>query len=344
MHNLLKKKPFIIAEISANHNGSLSLAKKLILSAKKNGADAVKIQSYTPSSMTINSAKKDFIIKKGLWKNQKLWNLYEKAQTPFNWHKELFEYSRKKNINLFSTPFDTDAVDILEKLRCPFYKIASFEMTHLPLLNRVAKTKKTIIMSTGMANLDEIKLSYSYLKKNGAKDIIILYCVSNYPSKDKDFNLNNIKILKNTFGCKVGFSDHSNNIEIAKCALAVGAEVFEKHVALQNQRKGHDIKFSVKGNLILNYKNELLGTYKLLEKKNFYRNKSELKNLIFRRSIFAIKDIKKGEKFTSLNIRTFRPNIGLGANYYFNIIKKRAPYNINKYSVIKKNIFNISKK
>jgi len=172
----------------------------------------------------------------------------------------------------------------------------------------------------------------------------LLYCVSNYPSKKNEFNLNNIKILKEKFKCKVGLSDHSVGSEMAKLSLVMGAEVFEKHVALQNQRKGHDIKFSVKGNLILNYKNELLGTYKLLEKKNFYRNKSELKNLIFRRSIFAIKDIKKGEKFTSLNIRTFRPNIGLGANYYFNIIKKRAPYNINKYSVIKKNIFNISKK
>ena len=321
MHNLLKKKPFIIAEISANHNGSLSLAKKLILSAKKNGADAVKIQSYKPSSMTINSAKKDFIIKKGLWKNQKLWNLYEKAQTPFNWHKELFEYSRKKNINLFSTPFDTDAVDILEKLRCPFYKIASFEMTHLPLLNRVAKTKKTIIMSTGMANLDEIKLSYSYLKKNGAKDIIILYCVSNYPSKDKDFNLNNIKILKNTFGCKVGFSDHSNNIEIAKCALAVGAEVFEKHYALEAQREGFDIDFSTKGKALRIYKKKLEYFDSLLGKKYFFRTQKELKNKIFKRSIYSIRDIPKGAKFSKKNIKIIRPGYGISPLNYYDIIK-----------------------
>ena len=321
MHKLLKKKPFIIAEISANHNGSIKLAKKLILSAKKNGADAVKIQSYTPLSMTINSKKKDFIIKKGLWKNQKLWDLYEKAQTPFEWHNELFSYAREKKISLFSTPFDTDAVDILEKLKCPFYKIASFEMTHLPLLKKVAKTRKTIIMSTGMANLDEIKFSYNYLKKNGAKDIIILYCVSNYPSKDKDFNLNNIKILKTIFGCKVGFSDHSNNIEIAKCALSAGAEIFEKHYALEGQKKGFDIDFSTKGRNLKIYKKQLKYYNLLLGKKLFFRTKKELDNKIFRRSIYAVKEIPKGTNFSKKNIKIIRPGYGISPLNYFNLIK-----------------------
>jgi pseudaminic acid synthase len=336
MHKLLKKKPFIIAEISANHNGSLSLAKKLILSAKKNGADAVKIQSYIPSSMTINSKKKDFLIKKGIWKNQKLWNLYEKAQTPFEWHQELFEYSRKRNINLFSTPFDTDAVDILEKLKCPFYKIASFEMTHLPLLKRIAKTKKTIIMSTGMANLNEIKFSYKYLKKNGAKDIIILYCVSNYPSKDKDFNLNNIKILKNTFGCKVGFSDHSNNIEIAKCALSAGAEIFEKHYALEGQTKGFDIKFSTKGRDLKIYKNQLKYYDLLHGKKFFFRTKKELNNKIFRRSIYSIREIPKGKKFSKNNIKIIRPGYGISPLNYYNLIKNgKSKFLIKKDTALK---------
>lgn len=344
MHKLLKKKPFIIAEISANHNGSLKLAKKLILSAKKNGADAVKIQSYIPSSMTINSKKKDFIIKKGLWKNQKLWDLYEKAQTPFEWHNELFKYSRSKNINLFSTPFDTEAVDILEKLRCPFYKIASFEMTHLPLLKKIAGTNKTIIMSTGMANLDEIKFSYNYLKKNGAKDIIVLYCVSNYPSKDEDFNINNIKILKNTFGCKVGFSDHSNNIEIAKCALAAGAEIFEKHFALEKQKKGFDVEFSTKGSDLKIYKKQLEYFNLLLGKDHFFRTKKEINNKVFRRSIYAVREIPRGTKFSKKNIKIIRPGYGISPLNYFNLINNgKSNVLIKKETALKFSMIKMNK-
>tara|TARA_B110000483_G_scaffold240230_1_gene320355 strand:- start:12867 stop:13913 length:1047 start_codon:yes stop_codon:yes gene_type:complete len=344
VHKLLKKKPFIIAEISANHNGSLKLAKKLILSAKKNGADAVKIQSYIPSSMTINSKKKDFIIKKGLWKNQKLWDLYEKAQTPFEWHNELFKYSRSKNINLFSTPFDTEAVDILEKLRCPFYKIASFEMTHLPLLKKIAGTNKTIIMSTGMANLDEIKFSYNYLKKNGAKDIIVLYCVSNYPSKDEDFNINNIKILKNTFGCKVGFSDHSNNIEIAKCALAAGAEIFEKHFALEKQKKGFDVEFSTKGSDLKIYKKQLEYFNLLLGKDHFFRTKKEINNKVFRRSIYAVREIPRGTKFSKKNIKIIRPGYGISPLNYFNLINNgKSNVLIKKETALKFSMIKMNK-
>jgi pseudaminic acid synthase len=344
VHKLLKKKPFIIAEISANHNGSLKLAKKLILSAKKNGADAVKIQSYIPSSMTINSKKKDFIIKKGLWKNQKLWDLYEKAQTPFEWHNELFKYSRSKNINLFSTPFDTEAVDILEKLRCPFYKIASFEMTHLPLLKKIAGTNKTIIMSTGMANLDEIKFSYNYLKKNGAKDIIVLYCVSNYPSKDEDFNINNIKILKNIFGCKVGFSDHSNNIEIAKCALAAGAEIFEKHFALEKQKKGFDVEFSTKGSDLKIYKKQLEYFNLLLGKDHFFRTKEEINNKVFRRSIYAVREIPRGTKFSKKNIKIIRPGYGISPLNYFNLINNgKSNVLIKKETALKFSMIKMNK-
>lgn len=344
MHKLLKKKPFIIAEISANHNGSLKLAKKLILSAKKNGADAVKIQSYIPSSMTINSKKKDFIIKKGLWKNQKLWNLYEKAQTPFEWHNELFKFSRSKKINLFSTPFDTEAVDILEKLRCPFYKIASFEMTHLPLLKKIAGTNKTIIMSTGMANLDEIKFSYNYLKKNGAKDIIVLYCVSNYPSKDEDFNINNIKILKNIFGCKVGFSDHSNNIEIAKCALAAGAEIFEKHFALEKQKKGFDVEFSTKGSDLKIYKKQLEYFNLLLGKDHFFRTKKEINNKVFRRSIYAVREIPRGTKFSKKNIKIIRPGYGISPLNYFNLINNgKSNVLIKKETALKFSMIKMNK-
>ena len=191
--NPLKKTPFFVAEISANHNGSLLHAKKLIKIAKEYGADAVKLQTYTPNTITIKSSKPDFKIKSGLWNGKTLWDLYEKAQTPFEWHKELFDYSKKLQIICFSTPFDENAVDLLESLNCPFYKVASFEMNHIPLIKKIAQTKKPVIISTGMANLNEIDLAYKTAKKQGAKEIILLYCVSNYPSKISDFNFNNIK-------------------------------------------------------------------------------------------------------------------------------------------------------
>ena len=342
MKKFIDKKPFFIAEISANHCGSFEKAKKLIILAKKNGADAVKLQTYTPDMMTIKNNK--FLIKDGIWKNINLWKLYEEAQTPLIWHYKLFELAKKIKLKIFSTPFSSDAVDLLEKLKCEAYKIASFEMNDLNLIKRVSLTKKPLIISTGLSSIKEIDKTYKTAKKYGCKDITLLYCVSNYPSQKNDFSLNNIKILKERFNCKVGLSDHSIGNDIAKLSLAMGAEVFEKHIALQNQKKGHDIKFSIRGNEILKYKNDLLDTFELLNKKTFFRSKKELKNLVFRRSIFAIKKIKKGEKFSHLNVRTFRPNIGLGAEHFPMLIKKKSPYNIKKDTVIKKNIFKFYKK
>ena len=197
----MKNKVFFIAEISANHCGNFILAKKLIKCAHVNGADAVKLQTYTADTMTVKSNKKYFKIKEGLWKGYKLWDLYKKAQTPLNWHKELFRYGKSLGIKVFSTPFDDTAVDFLEKLKCPIYKISSFEMTDLNLVKKVSQTKKPIIISTGMANLREIETTVKTSRKYGAKDITLLYCVSNYPSSINDFNLNNIKILKDKFKC-----------------------------------------------------------------------------------------------------------------------------------------------
>ena len=333
------KYPFLIAEISANHNGSLKNCLNLIKSAKKNGADAVKIQTYTPEAMTINSRKKEFMIKDGIWKNYSLWNLFEKAQTPYYWHKKIFSYCKKLKIKCFSSAFDQSSIKLLEKLNCPIYKIASFEMTDFSLLYKISKTKKPVIISTGLSNLDEIKDSVSFLRKNGTKDIAILYCVSSYPAKDDEFNLENIRILIREFNCVVGFSDHSNNIEIAKLALAMGARIFEKHVALENQTKGFDVKFSLKGKKLLFFKKQLLQTQKILGKKNFFRNKNELKNLKFRRSIYAIKDIKKNEKFSEKNIKTIRPASGLNPKFYFKILIKKSKKNIKKGSPIKRNYF-----
>jgi len=336
--NPLKKTPFFVAEVSANHNGSLLHAKKLIGEAKRYGADAVKLQTYTPDTMTIKSNKLDFKIREGLWDGKTLWNLYKKAQTPFEWHKELFDYAKKLKITCFSTPFDETAVDLLESLNCPFYKVASFEMTHIPLIKKIAKTGKVMIISTGMANLREIDFTYKTAMKNGAKEVILLYCVSNYPSKIEDFNFNNIKILKDRYKCKVGFSDHSNDNSVVACAIASGAEVIEKHIALEAQEKGCDIAFSLKGKQIKEYINVIRKTSKLLGKNYFFRSKLEIKNKIFRRSIYATKNIKKGEKFTQDNIKVIRPGYGLEPIYYEVLINKKSPISIFKETPLKKNI------
>tara|TARA_B100000945_G_C20391593_1_gene602538 strand:- start:442 stop:1467 length:1026 start_codon:yes stop_codon:yes gene_type:complete len=324
------KPPFLIAEISANHCGNYQLAKKLIRCAKNNGADAVKIQTYTADTMTIKSKKKYFKIKNGLWKGYSLWDLYNKAHTPLDWHKKLFSYAKKIGITIFSTPFDETAVDFLEKLKCPFYKVASFEMTDLTLIKKIASTKKPMIISTGMASVKQIELTYKTAKNNGAKNISLLYCVSNYPSEIKDFNLNNIKFLKKKFKCKVGLSDHSIDNKVAITAIAAGAEIVEKHIALDGQKNGLDIKFSLKGKKIKEFKNDIKIAYDLLGKKQFYRNKSEEKSKLFKRSIFIVKNIKKGEKFSTENIKRIRPGHGLEPKYYERILGKKSPKNLSK--------------
>jgi len=334
----VKVYPYFVCEISANHNGSIVNAKKLIQIAKRNGADAVKLQTYTPNTMTLKSNKKDFLIKEGLWKGKNLWDLYKKAQTPFEWHKELFNYAKKLKITCFSTPFDETAVDLLESLNCPFYKVSSFEMTDIPLIKKIAKTKKLMIISTGMANLKEIDITYNIAKKNGAKEIILLYCVSNYPSKISDFNFKNIGILKEKYNCRVGFSDHSKDNKVVAAAVAAGAEVIEKHIALDGQKKGPDIAFSLKGRQVKEYINVIRKTSKLLGKNYFFRTKSEFKNKIFRRSIYATKNIEKGDKFTKDNIKVIRPGYGLEPIYYEKLINKKSPISILKETPLKKNI------
>lgn len=321
------KKPFLIAEISANHCGNFSLAKKLIKCAKLNGADAVKLQTFTPDSMTINSNKKYFRVRSGLWKGWKLWDLYKKAQTPLSWHKELFDYARSLGILIFSTPFDESAVDFLEKINCPLYKVASFEMTDIPLIKKIASTKKPMIISTGMATLDEISLTYYTAKKNGARDITLLYCVSNYPSKNSDFNLNNIQILKKKFNCRVGLSDHSKDNNVAIVAVASGAEVIEKHIALDNQKKGLDIEFSIKGREIMRFRNDIDTAHNLIKKKTSYIKSKDSGSKIFRRSIFVVKDIKIGEKFSKSNIRRIRPGFGMNPKFYEKLIGRKSKKN-----------------
>ena len=334
---MIKNKiPFLVAEISANHCGNINLAKKLIKCAKDNGADAAKLQTYTADTMTIQSNKKYFKIKNGLWKGYDLWNLYNEAHTPLEWNKKLFDYGKKLGITIFSTPFDETAVNLLEKLKCPMYRVASFEMTDLLLIKKISQTKKPIIISTGMASMEEIELAYRTAKNYGAKDITLLYCVSNYPSKNIDFNLNNIKILKNKFKCRVGLSDHSKDNRVAIAAVAAGAEVVEKHIALDKQKRGLDIEFSLKGKEIKKFREDINLAYNLLGKKYFYRNKSENKSKIFRRSIFATENIKKGEKFNNQNIRRIRPGYGLEPKYYEKLIGRKSPITLDKGQPLKK--------
>jgi pseudaminic acid synthase len=267
-----------------------------------------------------------------------LWDLYQKAQTPFEWHKELFNYAKQLKIACFSTPFDESAVDLLESLNCPFYKVASFEMNHIPLIKKIAQTRKTIIISTGMANLKEIDLAYKTAKKNGAKEIILLYCVSNYPSKISDFNFNNIGILKERYKCKVGFSDHSTDNKVVAAAIVAGAEVIEKHIALEGQKKGFDLAFSLKGKEIKDYAQVIKDTFLMMGKEYFFRNKSENQSLQFRRSIYAVSNIKKGEKFTKKNIRVIRPGFGIQPAYFEKLINKRSPFDIKSETPLKKSL------
>ena len=333
-NKFINKKPFFIAEISGNHNGIISNAKKLIDAAKSGGADAVKLQTYTPDMMTIKNKKK---IKHGLWKNYNLWELYNKAQTPLSWHKELFDYAKKKKIKIFSSPFSEEAVDFLEKLKCQIYKVSSFEMNDLNLVKKIASTKKPMIISTGLASLEEIDETLRIAKKYGCKDITLLYCVSNYPSNIDDFSLNNLEIIKKKFKVKIGLSDHTIGSFLSCMSIIKGAEVIEKHICLKNI-KSVDSRFSLNENEIANFKKDLDNSYKLIKNNTYLRSKSEMKNKIFRRSIYAISDINPGEKFTKKNIKTFRPDKGLSASFFLKIINKKSPIKISKGKLLNKNI------
>ena len=329
-------KPFLIAELSANHDGKLNNAIKLIKYAKKFGADAVKLQTYTPDWMTLKSKKKYFKIKKGLWAGYTLWDLYNKGKTPIEWHHKLFKLAKDLKIKIFSTPFDKKAVDILEDLICKIYKISSFEINDIELIRYVAKTKKPMIISTGMADLEEIDLAYRTAKKNGCNDISLLYCVSSYPSKINEFNLNNIKILKKRYNCEVGLSDHSNNKIIPAISAGFGAKIFEKHIAIPGLKKSLDYEFSLKGKEINEYKKLITDAALVTKNSNFTRIKSELGNRRFRRSIFSTRKIRKGEKFTEENIKIIRPGHGIDPKYFKNLIGKISKNNYSDSVPLKK--------
>ena len=332
-----KHKPFIIAEMSGNHNGSLKKALKIVDLAANAGADAIKLQTYTPETITMKSSRKEFFIKdkKNLWKNNSLFDLYKKAQTPWEWHKKIFERAKKNNLIFFSSPFDESAVDFLENLNVPMYKIASFENNHYPLLKRVAKTKKPIIMSTGLTTLKELKESVSYLRKNGCKQLALLKCTSSYPANPSDLNLLSIQKLRKIFKCEVGFSDHSLGIGAPISAITFGATIIEKHFTIK-KNVGVDGTFSSDFEEMkkLVHESEVA---RLSKGKNFIGpTVNEKKFLKFKRSIYVFKNIKKNEIFSKNNLKIIRPGLGLRPKFFERIIGKKAAKNIKKGEPLKK--------
>ena len=314
------KPPYIIAEISANHNGSIKKAIKTIDAAKKSGVDAVKIQTYTPDTMTINVDNNDFKIKKGLWKGRTLYDLYGEAYTPFEWHEELFNYSKKIGLTIFSSPFDESAVDLLEKYNVPAYKIASFEIVDIPLLKYVAKKGKPIIISTGMASLSEIETAIKTVKSNGCKDLVLLHCISSYPTPLKEANLFAIKQLKSKFNLQVGLSDHTLGNLSGIIATSLGATIIEKHFILSRQEGGVDSSFSLEPDEMKDLVNKTKLAHSMAQSKPFIRSSFEIPNKVFRRSLYFVNDINIGEKISKFHVRRIRPGFGLEPKYYNELI------------------------
>lgn len=337
-----KSKPFIIAEMSGNHNQSLEKALQIVEAAAKSGVDALKIQTYTPDTMTLDCVSPDFVIEdeNSLWKGEKLYDLYKKASTPYEWHKPIFDKCKEVGIIGFSTPFDSTSLDFLESLNCPIYKIASFENGDIPLLKRVAQTKKPVIISLGMIGLEEIKEAVDTLQNNGCTDLTILKCTSNYPASVENSNLLTIKDLKERFpDCKVGLSDHTLGIGAAIASVALGASVIEKHFTLLRADGGVDSAFSIEPSMMKQLVEECNNAYEALGNASYELSESEKHSLKFRRSLYVVKDIKKGEKFTDENIRSIRPSFGLSPRYYEEILGKYSTKDLKFGEPLKKEDF-----
>ena len=318
------KPTYIIAEMSANHNKDFNKAVKILEEAKKAGADAVKLQTYTPDTITIDCDNDYFKIKDTIWKGKNLYQLYKEAYTPWEWQPKLKKIAATLKIDLFSTPFDASAVDFLEKMNVPAYKIASFELVDIPLLKKVAATGKPVIMSTGMAAIEEIKDAVNTFKKNKCKDIALLKCTSAYPASPEEANLRTIPHLSETFNVPTGLSDHTMGSTVAIAAVALGACIIEKHFCLDRDGSGPDSSFSMEPDEFKQMVNDIRTTEKALGKISYELTKSQKKSKVFRRSLFAVENIKKGETFTDKNIRSIRPSNGLPPKYFDTILGKKA--------------------
>lgn len=323
-----KYPPYVIAELSANHNGKLQKALDTITEAKACGADAVKLQTYTADTMTIDSDHKDFCIQGGLWDGYKLYDLYKEAETPFEWHKAMFDHARKIDITCFSTPFDETAVDLLEDLNVPAYKVASFEATDLPLIAYIASTKKPLIMSTGMANFEEIEEMVETARGAGCKDLILLHCISSYPAPVDQSNLLTIPDMRKRLGVQIGLSDHTVTNTASVVASVLGATLIEKHFILDRNEKGPDSEFSINPVELTSLCKETKDAWLSLGCAGYERKPAEEANIKFRRSVYFVKDISAGDVITKEHVRRIRPGFGLPPKFEKEIIGKVAKKDI----------------
>lgn len=319
-------KPFIIAEMSGNHNQSLERALKIIEIAAQSGADAIKLQTYTADTLTIDHRGGLFDIedKTSLWKGRNLYELYQEAYTPWEWHEAMYKCAADNNVICFSTPFDDTAVDFLENLNTPAHKIASFENNHHPLLKKVAKTGKPVIMSTGASTLANLDESVAVLRENGCKDLVLLKCTSNYPASPENSNVRTIPHLKDLFQCEVGLSDHTMGIGVPCAAVTLGATVIEKHFCLSRAEGGVDSAFSLEPDELKSLVIETERAWQSLGQIQYGIQETEKKSLLFKRSIYVVKDIEAGEIFTEENIRVIRPGDGIHPKYFEDLIGKVA--------------------
>lgn len=320
------QRPFIIAEMSGNHNQSLERALEIVEAAAKSGAHALKIQTYTADTLTLNVESDDFLIKdeESLWKSRKLHDLYNEAYTPWEWHEPIFNRAKELGMLAFSTPFDDSAVDFLETLDVPLYKIASFENTDLPLIKKVAATGKPMIVSTGMANAAELDELVRTAKENGCKDLILLKCTSTYPATPENTNIATIPHMRELFDVQVGLSDHTMGTGVAVAAVALGATVIEKHFTLSRADGGVDAAFSMEPAEMKALVEETERAWQAIGKVTYGPTEKEKASLKFRRSIYVARDIQAGESFTEENIRIVRPGYGLEPKYYPNLLGKVA--------------------
>lgn len=328
-------KCLIVTEISANHNQVFETAVKLIKKAKECGADAVKFQAYAPDSLTIDEDSRYFRIKHPKWKGQTLYGLYKKAYTPWNWFATLKKAADDLGLIFFATAFDKRSVDFLEELRVPFHKVASFELIDLPFIEYIAKTKKPLILSTGMATLSEIREAVATARQAGAKEIILLKCVSSYPAKAEEMNLKTIPHLRELFDCPVGLSDHTLGIAVPIAAVSLGAKVIEKHFTLSRKHKSPDSFFSLEPDEFKELVESIRIAESALGKVRYGLTKGERQSRVFRRSLFVVDNIKKGEFFNERNLRSIRPAYGLPPKYLKTILGKKAKRNIKRGTALK---------
>ena len=326
--------PYIIAEMSANHNGSIDNAFSIVDMAKESGADAVKLQTYRPDTITMKMNTPEFMIEGGLWDGQSLYELYENAFMPWDWHKPLFDYAKKKDITIFSSPFDNSAVDLLEDLNSPAYKIASFEAIDLQLIKYVALTGKPMIISTGMADQEEIEEAIVTAKEGGCSSLAILHCVSGYPAPASDYNLRTLVDMKERFNLVSGLSDHTIDNTTAISSIALGASIIEKHVTLNRNGGGPDDSFSLEKSELEQLCKGAYTAWEALGKIDYGRKSSEQGNAKFRRSLYFIKNIQKGELITEEHVKSIRPGFGLAPKHFEEILGKEVSESIKSGTAV----------